>query len=52
MTEVTSSGADVPNATIVNPIIDSDTPKESAMFFADPTRNSAQTARPISPQST
>jgi hypothetical protein len=41
--DVTSSGADVPKATIVRPIIDSGTSNESAIFLAEPTRKSAQT---------
>lgn len=46
--EVTNSGAEVPKATIVRPIIDSGTLKERAIFLADPTNKSAHIPKPIS----
>ena len=40
VTEVTSSGSDVPNAIIVRPMILSETPQYFAMFVADLTTRS------------
>ena len=51
-TEVTSSGAEVPNATIVKPITDSDTQKLAAIFLAELTRKSAHRVNQISPKNT
>jgi len=48
ITDVTSSGADVPKATIVRPIIDSETPKDNAILLADPTSSSAPIHKPTS----
>lgn len=50
--EVTISGAEVPNATIVSPITASETQNEKAIDFAEPTNISAPTARPVKPQTT
>lgn len=49
-TEVTSSGALVPNATIVSPMIDSDTQKLRAIFRAEFTKKSAQNVSPHKPR--
>lgn len=49
-TEVTSSGALVPNATIVSPIIDSEILNESAILLAEPISKSAHTHSQMSHQ--
>jgi len=49
-TEVTSSGAEVPNATIVNHIIDSGTLNDTAILTADHMSKSAHNANHINPR--
>jgi len=49
--EVTSSGALVPNATIVSQITAGETQNDNAICVADDTRSSAHTQSPISPKS-
>lgn len=52
ITEVTISGADVPNATIVRPITASETPNEDAIDFAELTKSSAPSHSHTSPSRT